>query len=91
MLMALMVGYELKPGFILDEVHSGAKPGWFDTFYKVCVMFVVPVVMAFVLAGQMQGFFTAVNPNVLYGIAFGLLAIFWIFVLVGKKDAKVEQ
>lgn len=91
MLMALMVGYELKPSFVLDEVHSGAKPGWFDTFYKICIMFVVPIIMAFVLAGQMQSFFAAVNPNVLYGIAFGLLAIFWAFVLVGKKETKVEQ
>ena len=42
--------------------------------------------MAFVLAGQMIDFFP-INPTIIYCIAFGLLAVFFIFTLVGKKKA----
>ena len=89
MLMALLVGWELKPGFLLDEIN-GNKKCFFSTFYSICVKFVVPVVMAFVLAGQMIDFLTPVNgaysvKAVCYGIAGALLALFWIFAVVGKK------
>ena len=95
MLMGLMVGGELKPKFILDEVHNGEKPGFFDTFYKICITVVAPVVMAFVLAGQMIDFFAtadtkAVVAPVCYGISAALLVIFAIVAYTGKKD-KVQQ
>ena len=86
MLMALMVGWELKPDFLLDEIHSGEKSKFFDTFYRVCVKWLVAPIMALVLAGQMMDFFTKVNSGVLYGIAFCLLGVFFVYTLIGSKN-----
>ena len=63
MLMALMIGWELKPDFLLDEIHSGEKSKSFDVFYRVCMKWLVAPIMAFVLAGQMMDFFTKVNSG----------------------------
>ena len=86
MLMALMVGWELKPDFLLDEIHSGEKSKFFDGFYRVCVRWLVAPIMALVLAGQMMDFFTKVDSGILYGIAFGLLGVFIVYTLVGSKN-----
>ena len=84
MLMALMIGWENTPDLVLDEVaHGDPSPG-FKAFYRVCVKFVVPVVMAFVLAGQMIDFFGGASA-IWYIVAFGLLVVFWIFAAAGKK------
>ena len=87
MLMGIMIGGELGPDFILDEIHSGEKSSGFDKFYKICITFVVPVVMCFVLAGQMIDFFG--NPAASYIIAAVLLVVFaaWTY-LAKKKSAK---
>ena len=81
MLMSLMIGWELKPNYVLDEIHSGENSKFFDVFYKVCIMFVVPIV----LAGQLQSFFNKANPNTMYIISGVLLVIFWIIAAVGNK------
>ncbi len=58
LLMSLMVGWELKPSFTLDEVSSGATvTPLLRTFYTFCIRFVAPVVMALVLLGQLNDFF----------------------------------
>lgn len=85
MLMSLMIGWELKPQFMLDEIHSGESSRFFDAFYKICIQFVVPVVMAFVLAGQLQAFFTAASAELMYVIAGVVLVVFWIVAAVGNK------
>ena len=85
MLMSLMIGWELKPNYVLDEIHSGENSKFFDVFYKVCIMFVAPIVMAFVLAGQLQSFFNKANPNTMYIISGVLLVLFWIVAAVGNK------
>ena len=41
--------------------------------------------MALVLAGQLMDFFTKVNSGILYGIAFGVLAVFIVYTFVGSK------
>ncbi len=87
MLMALMVGWELKPDFMLNEIHSGEKSKFFDTFYRVCMKWLVAPIMAFVLAGQLIDFLP-VNQNILYGISFGLLVIFFIYTLIGHKSTE---
>ena len=86
MLMALMIGWELKPSFMLDEIHSGESSKSFDSFYSICMRWLVAPIMALVLAGQLIDFFPA-PKTVLYGIAFGLLIIFWLFTLVGSKKS----
>ena len=90
MLMGLMIGWELKPEFALKEIHNGESSAFFTVFYKICIRFVVPIVMAFVLVGQMQGFFTKAPATLLYGIAGVLLVVFWIFAAVGNKKETVQ-
>ncbi len=97
MLMALMIGGEMKPDYILDEVHSGEHSKFFDSFYKICVTFVVPVVMAFVLAGMLIDNLTSYNVNngstiqlVCYCVSAALLVIFAIVAYTGNKKTKVR-
>ena len=87
MLMALMIGGELKPSFTLNEIHNGCKAGWFDVFYKICITVIVPVVMAFVLAGQIITFFGAGASTFAYIISGVLLAVFAViaYLVKGKK------
>ena len=87
MLMALMIGGELKPSFTLDEIHNGCKAGWFDVFYKICITVIVPVVMAFVLAGQIITFFGAGASTFAYAFSGVLLAVFAViaYLVKGKK------
>ena len=103
MLMALMIGWEIRPKTMLDEINHGlgGKTSGLDAFYTVCIRFIVPIAMAFILAGQMISFF--VNGNapqevqhqqtmISYGIAFALLIVFWVFAAVGsKKENSVKK
>ena len=93
MLMAIMVGWELKPEFLLDEIHSGEGSKAFDTFYRVCIKWLVGPIMALVLAGQMMDFFTKANQTVIYIISFGILLFFFVFTLLTskKQQAKLEK
>ena len=84
MLMALMIGWELNPNVVLDEVHISAGKG-FDTFYRICIKVIVPVAMAFILAGQLISFFDNLPATALYIVSFGLLAVFFVFSLIKTK------
>ena len=87
MLMALMIGWERSPELVLEEVGHGNHSPFFARFYSVCIRYVAPVVMAFVLAGQMIGFFG--GPEALwYAVAFVSLAAFAGFTLAGRKKAE---
>ena len=82
MLMAVMIGGELGPDYMLDEIHKGEHNPLFARFYRVCVTFVVPIVMCFVLAGQMIDFFG--HPVFCYVIAIALLVLFAGWTYAGK-------
>ena len=84
MLMAIMIGGEIGTKFILDEVHNGAGSKG-DAFYKICITYIVPIVMAFVFAGQMKGFFANLSATASYIIAFGICAIFAVYTYIIKK------
>ena len=84
MLMALMIGWETTPDLVLDEVAHGDPSNSFKSFYKICIRFIVPIVMAFVLAGQMIGFFGG-SETLWYVVAFLALVVFWVFAAAGKK------
>ncbi len=84
-LMALMIGWERKPDFVLKEISNGCSATWFTPFYKICIKFVVPVIMTLVLAGQLHDFFGKVPMNILYIISGAVLVAFWIFAAVGNK------
>lgn len=96
MLMAVMIGWELKPEAILEEVRIGGGAGKaFAVFYSICIRFVVPVVMAFVLAGQMIDFFVSLTVDnratvsaICYVISAAILLFFWIITLVLDKKEK---
>ena len=86
MLMSLMIGWELKPKFTLDEVHVSAKPGFFDKFFSFAIKFICPIVMAFVLKGQICDSFQLVGEVPGYIISGVLLVAFWVIAIVsGKK------
>lgn len=56
LLMSLMIGWEIGPDAILSELHVGTKFRM-DAFYTICIKFVVPVAMVFILLGQLSSFF----------------------------------
>ena len=91
MLMAVMVGIELKPDYVLEEVN-GNKPGFFSKFYRICITIIAPVVMAFVLAGQMISFITNVDGSnastvslVCYIVAAVILVAGYAYAFAGSK------
>jgi len=84
MLMALMIGWENTPDLVLDEVAHGDPSEFFKKFYRICIRFVVPVVMAFVLAGQMIDFFGG-SQTLWYIVAFASLVLFFAVAAVGNK------
>ena len=95
MLMALMVGWELRVHPILDEIDIGSrKSASFDKFYTVCIKCITPVAMAFIFAGSISGFFTKAEIGVLtaeyigYIIAAIVLFVFFIVANSGKKDTQ---
>ena len=49
--------------------------------------FVVPIVMAFVLAGQMMDFFGG-SKAIWYIVAVALLVIFWVIAASGEKKTE---
>ncbi len=87
MVMALMIGWETTPELVLDEVAHGDPSEGFKKFYRFCVKFIVPIVMAFVLAGQMIDFFGG-NPMIWYAVAVIALIVFWVYAAAGKKQAE---
>ena len=95
MVMALMVGWELKPSLLLDEIHHGEHSPAFSVFYTICIKFICPVVMAFVLAGQLIDFFTcpqtaAYIEPLCYALSAAALVVFWLLAALGnKKTAKI--
>jgi NSS family neurotransmitter:Na+ symporter len=56
LLMSIMVGWEIKPRTLLDEINGGKK-GKIDLFFSICMKFIVPLGMLLVLVGQIDTFF----------------------------------
>ena len=56
LLMSIMIGWEIKPKTILEEVHIGGTKK-LDAFFSFCIKFVAPVGMLLILAGQLNDFF----------------------------------
>ena len=80
MLMALMIGGEIGPKVMLDEIHNGEHSPFFSRFYRFCVIYVVPAVMCLVLAGQLTDFFG--NQVVSYIISAVCFIIFTYHTLI---------
>ena len=56
LLMSIMIGWEIKPKAILEEVHIGGTKK-LDAFFSFCIKFVAPIGMLLILAGQLNDFF----------------------------------
>ena len=56
LLMTIMVGYEIKPKLVLDEVRIGSKAN-ITSFYTVCVKSITIIGLILVLLGQVDSFF----------------------------------
>ena len=55
LLMSIMVGWEIKPKTLLDELHVGGSSK-VDAFFSFSMKFVVPAIMALILVGQLNDF-----------------------------------
>ncbi len=56
LLMSIMIGWELKPKTVLDEIKIGSSLRM-DKYYTFCIRYVVPLAMLLILAGQISQFF----------------------------------
>ena len=98
MLMALMIGWELRVHPILDEIDTGSKKSAaFDAFYTLCVRFITPIAMALIFAGSISDFFKQATIGTLtsewigYIIAAIVLIIFWIVTIISGYASKADQ
>ena len=57
LLMSIMVGWEIKPKAIFEEIEQEGVKCKFKGFYKFCIKFVIPLAMLLVLIGQLDYFF----------------------------------
>jgi len=55
LLMSLMVGWEIKPKTLLDEIHQGGSSK-LDLFFSICIKYIVPLGMILILVGQIDTF-----------------------------------
>ena len=47
LMMSIMVGWEIRPQTVLDELHIGYT-GRIDTFYRICIKYITPIGMLLV-------------------------------------------
>ncbi len=57
MLMCLMIGYEVGPEVVRDEVEASGSKMKIYGFFKVCVKVITPLLMVLVIGGQIKEFF----------------------------------
>ena len=74
MIMALIIGWEKGSESIYDEIRIGYE-GDIHKFYRVCIKYIVPIVMCFISAGSIADYFG--SQAVGYAIAIALLVIYW--------------
>ena len=55
--MSLMIGWEIKPKSIIEEVQQEGIVCKCKGFYSFCIKFVVPLIMLLILVGQIDNFF----------------------------------
>ena len=57
LMMCLMIGYELKPSFVRDEVELSGHKMKIYGFFNICIRVITPILMVLVLYGQIKSFF----------------------------------
>ena len=87
MLMAIMIGGELRPKYILDEISDGAKvTGFFGKFYTFCICYVVPLAMVLVFAGQIQAFFSGSGIYAYIIAAIAMIMCMWHTLIPNNEE-----
>ena len=88
LLMSIMVGWEIGAKTVLDEIHQGSSVKWVDAFLTFCLMFVVPLAMAFILGGQIGDYFSTAERS-MYGVGYGIgvlvVVVAWIVAFTSPK------
>lgn len=69
MLMSIMIGWEIRPKAMLDEIHSGSGSG-IDGFFGICMKVIAPLGMVLILSGQIASFFGDKAASVGYIVGF---------------------
>jgi NSS family neurotransmitter:Na+ symporter len=101
MLMALLVGWELKPKFVLDELAIGGPKNHslLNTFFTVAIKFIAPLGMMLVFAGQIYDFFVdpaatddvkARTQMIAYCISGAVLVLGFLLAKLGNKENKAD-
>jgi NSS family neurotransmitter:Na+ symporter len=72
LLMSVMIGWEIQPKSMLDEIHSGYGTG-IDGFFSLCMKVIVPLGMLLVLSGQIASFFGSGAAG--YGYIIGIIVL----------------
>ena len=93
LIMSIMIGWELRTKPITDEIHHGAEQiHWLNRFMDICLKFIVPIAMAFILGGQIGDFFTmdaAVQGQSVYYIGYAIgaviLLVSWLVAINSPK------
>ncbi|MET0017291.1 sodium-dependent transporter [Oscillibacter sp.] len=65
LLMSIMIGWEIQPKSMLDEIHSGCGTG-IDGFFALCMKLLAPLGMLLILSGQIASFFGAGATSIGY-------------------------
>ena len=80
LLMSIMIGWEIGTKPITDEIHHGAEQiHWLNKFMQICLMFIVPIAMAFILGGQVGDYFSHEGSKInFYYVGYGIGAVILI-------------
>ncbi len=88
MIMALIIGWERGSDTLYEEIEKGYS-GNVHTFYRVCIKYIVPVVMCFISAGSIGDFFG--NQGIGYLVAIALLLIYWALARASSWSPDKEE
>ena len=55
--MSLMIGWEIGPEVVKEEVEQSGHAMGSYSFFKICVKFITPLCMILILYGQIKEFF----------------------------------
>ena len=96
MLMSIMIGWDLGPDLVLNEIQGSKKNALLTKFYTISVRFLAPLGMLLVFAGQIYDFFVdpaatdavkAQTQTIAYAISIAVL-VAGLLLAFCKKDKK---
>ena len=96
LLMALLVGWELKVKPVQDELEIGSEHSdAFNKFYSFCIRFSTPIAMAFIFSGSVSGFFTQISlfgmDSTTLGYILGVIVLIVGFVVANSGSSKTTK